>query len=713
MQLIYVFFASLTVTFNIANAYYHNDFNLECDLAADILFLFDQSNSVAWNGAQQVVYSIGDENYNKMKTFSHNILTQLASQQLELGEKKARVSFASFATETYDLSDFLTTQSSIDDKLNSMKFIQTDYTKVEGNFPGTWPAMDWHNFNCDHGICKCDGNQCPEKGQQVDFLPVAYQWDKTCHNGSCVVKNRPFEKRTLLGEALLDVHSKVFQKNPREKAAKIIFVLTDGEANGRWKIDTVLNEIGQDYTVIAVGIGIERNDEALKKIARGNKKNVFSVHGFNDLSSIVQRVVPSICRAPCVKEVGDECTSCPAKCPAVVTETHTVFANQTCKERVKVPAQNGGECDLKKGQKICTKTCTPPPVDCETEIRLDNCADECKVVCDPTATGDYNATGSKLCAETVKQEPAFGGKQCDLKNVTQPCQKLCRAKVDCVSKVDLDNCDTDSCDAVCDPNASEDYNSTGFKSCPEIIKTKHEFGGKQCNLGNVPVKCHKLCRAKVDCELEVAVDKCDEDSCSAVCDLEATDDYNATGSKMCPQIVKISPAFGGKKCNLTDIPQDCYKLCHAKPVPCKSKIDKCQPCEAICDLNSTKSYNTTGKQMCTRKVEIEAKHNGTCDLAPVEQTCQKACPFDAESLKETPIETPGGDGLPLAAIIGASFGGALVVFACVAGTAYMMKDKPSPVEGNGESTLDLSTGQSAGNPIYDGNETNGVNAIAN
>eukprot|EP00122_Pirum_gemmata_P017759 Pgem_evm1s16639 len=88
-------FYAFMVIFNIANAMtidnnYNNDVNQICDLAADILFLFDQSNSVAWNGAQQVVYSIGDENYNKMKTFSHNILTQLASQQLELGEKKAR-----------------------------------------------------------------------------------------------------------------------------------------------------------------------------------------------------------------------------------------------------------------------------------------------------------------------------------------------------------------------------------------------------------------------------------------------------------------------------------------------------------------------------------------------------------------------------------------------------------------------------------------------
>eukprot|EP00122_Pirum_gemmata_P000416 Pgem_evm2s366 len=219
-----------------------------CDLIADVAYLFDQSGSIGQNANNRNDLSLGQQRMLDMQEF-----VQLVNDEISIGADQAHVAFAEFNIAYTQNTDF-TSNRAYDEAALTTELFKLKYTTAE---------------------------------------------------------NQP-NMRTHLGAALRQMDSGMFASRTRKDVPKIIVTLTDGNANDPYpndKVTKVAPELrNKGYTILAVAIGNVKQ-EGLMDLT-DNADNIFRVDDFSKLHEKIKDLSKALCSVNCQVSEWSEWSMC-------------------------------------------------------------------------------------------------------------------------------------------------------------------------------------------------------------------------------------------------------------------------------------------------------------------------------------------------------------------------------------------------------------------
>eukprot|EP00122_Pirum_gemmata_P002315 Pgem_evm1s2088 len=382
-----------------------------CELLADVTFLFDQSGSIGRNeNTNQYDLTLGRDRTKQMRDF----VSQVESK-LPIGEDETHVAYAEFSTK--------------------------DSTSLKNN----------NNFSYD------------KVQLQSHLNDVTYE-----------AKDNTYLSYTFLGHALRKVDQDLYANARGEGIPKILVVLTDGVSNDFDLNDDVKLLVGpelrqKEYQIFAVAIGDDlmqnRGRESLLALT-GSADNILQVSDFDKLSSIVEDLSKRICSVDCGVSEWNEWSACSLEnnlcgdgstnrtrivtrnivhkgkaCPPLVEEQH---CSEPCNCEVSqwsewsdVCTFKGGDCG--DGETIRTRSISKPATHNGTacpaleDHKACSGACHCKMSewsewseCKPNTEGTCgNSTGTITRTKTVIQQSSHGGDECPQSLDENPCDIDC------------------------------------------------------------------------------------------------------------------------------------------------------------------------------------------------------------------------------------------------------------------------------------------------
>eukprot|EP00122_Pirum_gemmata_P018342 Pgem_evm1s17176 len=531
--------------------------NPNCELRSDIVIMFDSSGSMsAVSSKEEVknniyeVLDIGQKNFGLMKQFAESLINEF-----KVEERFIHVGLTRFGT---------------------------DYDHVQDLGPSSF-----------------------DKGKILSELEN--------------MKYTDVKAKTYLGTALHSVEESIFNSVDRARSkdeikdvSKTIIIITDGRANdptdkkGYHSVSTVAprlydKQFGGDYTIFAVSIGANADDEYLKALT-GDMDKVLKVDDFNVLKAGMQKIKSLVCDLDCVPDNWSEWGACDAQCldPSKETESFRKGTRNRTRETLWPGTENGKKCEL-TNEGPCAVQCA---IDCVQDKWVKS---ECDAVC-PNGGGQGNGTYSSRRETTTF--PKNGGKKCGPSVTTTHCTKTC--PINCK----MDYWKKGPCSASCD-DAGTDGVVKGNITSTRGVAIEPQFYGKECEDTEKTETCEIQCG--VDCQLG---DWYREAPCNADC-AGAVVNGVAKGYIITKRDVYVQPDFGGELCGATGHIESCSKQC---AIDCEVGEYEEKECNAVCDGENAEAR---GQILKHREILVNNKYGGEkCPELDDEDDCKIDCKVD-------------------------------------------------------------------------------------